>query len=300
MMIRKAKLIAKQDPLISVCITTYNSEKYIYKALYSVIHQTYSNLEIIIVDNYSTDKTLEIINSLKDPRVKVLKKRNFGSIAASRNHGIIHSTAEWIAFLDSDDYWEIDKIKKCSKYLRYDLIYHKMNIIKDHDDEPCGVINSKNLRKPVFKNLLIRGNTIATSSVLVRKDLLKKIGYMNENLLLAGTEDYNTWLKISRLTEKFKMINKKLGSYRIHSNNFSNQNRSQPPWDAIKEFQLVINPQISKLIELNYAYAVIRLKYLRDRKSVTNSELFKLLLNMKGPNKFKILFMILTKRKFLF
>jgi glycosyltransferase involved in cell wall biosynthesis len=290
----------KNEPLISVCIPTSNSANFIYKALHSVVHQSYPNLEIIIVDNYSDDNTVEIINSFKDPRVKVLNKRNYGSIAASRNCAILNARSEWIAFLDSDDYWELNKIQECSRYLQlnYEFIYHNLKIVDSSDEKTGGKIKSKTLRNPIFENLLIKGNTIATSSVLVRKDLLQKVGYMNENLLLAGTEDYNTWLKISLLTERFKRINKTLGTYRIHEKNFSIKKDMQPPWEAIKEFRSKISPQISKLIELNYAYSSVRMKYLNDRNSVTNLELFKLMIDIKGVKKFKILIMIIAKWHF--
>ena len=98
-------------PLVSVVIPTYNHANFLTRSLGSVVNQTYLNLEIIIVDNHSTDDTDLVIKSFLDHRIKTFKIHNNGVIAASRNCGISHSNGDWIAFLDSDDYWLPSKIE---------------------------------------------------------------------------------------------------------------------------------------------------------------------------------------------
>ena len=113
-------------PTVSIVIPTYNHSKFISKALDSVINQTYKNWEAIIIDNNSTDNTDKVINRYIDPRIKHLKIDNDGVIAKSRNLGINEAKAEWIAFLDSDDWWTKDKLEVCLSKIdkNIDFIYH--------------------------------------------------------------------------------------------------------------------------------------------------------------------------------
>lgn len=102
----------------SVIITNYNCEKFIYESINSVINQTFVNFELIIVDNHSTDKSLKIIKSFNDPRIKIFLISNLGVIAKSRNYGIKLAKGKWIAFLDSDDYWLSDKLQEVFECIR--------------------------------------------------------------------------------------------------------------------------------------------------------------------------------------
>ncbi|MBA7530747.1 UDP-Glc:alpha-D-GlcNAc-diphosphoundecaprenol beta-1,3-glucosyltransferase WfgD [subsurface metagenome] len=104
--------INTKQPLISVVMPTYNHGRFIGDAINSVLNQTYRNLELIIIDNFSEDNTEKIVTSYKDDRIKYLKFKNNGVIASSRNYGIKHSRGEYIAFLDSDDVWLPEKLEK--------------------------------------------------------------------------------------------------------------------------------------------------------------------------------------------
>ena len=97
---------------VSVIIPVHNSSKYIQECINSVINQTYKNLEIIVIDDKSTDNSVEIIKSIRDKRIKSIElKENVGA-ALARNKGIELSTGDYICFLDSDDYWYHKKIEK--------------------------------------------------------------------------------------------------------------------------------------------------------------------------------------------
>ena len=96
-----------QDPLISIVMPTFNQERFIGKAIQSVIEQSYETWELIVVNNFSCDSTKAVIEAFKDPRIKIIDFANNGVIAASRNLAIKKSIGTLIAFLDSDDYKEI-------------------------------------------------------------------------------------------------------------------------------------------------------------------------------------------------
>lgn len=103
--------------LVSVIIPTYNRANLIKRSAESVLNQTYSNLELIVVDDGSTDNTEEVVKSIDDNRVIYIKQSNQGACAA-RNNGIDHAKGEFIAFQDSDDVWHLDKLEKQVKCLK--------------------------------------------------------------------------------------------------------------------------------------------------------------------------------------
>ena len=184
--------------LVSVVIPTYNHASYLGRALKSVLDQTYTNWEAIVIDNHSTDNTDEVMSRFADSRIIYLKIHNNGVIAASRNAGIRAAKGEWIAFLDSDDWWTADKLQACFERITdsIDLVYHNLEIVR----ESPGLFKrkyskSRQLKEPVLKDLLLNGNAIATTSVVVRKRLLEQIGGMDESLEMIAAEDYNTWLR---------------------------------------------------------------------------------------------------------
>ncbi len=99
------------NPLVSVVIPSYNRADDLKRAVQSVITQTYQNWEIIIVDNSSTDHNVQVVESFSDNRIRLLNIQNGGVIAKSRNLGIQSAKGDWIALLDSDDWWKSSKIK---------------------------------------------------------------------------------------------------------------------------------------------------------------------------------------------
>jgi len=100
------------NPLVSVIIPAYNAENYIEKAIQSVLEQTYPNFEVIVIDDNSTDRTVDVVREFRDERIKLLvNEQNMGP-SYSRNRGIIEAKGEWIALLDSDDWWDKDRCKR--------------------------------------------------------------------------------------------------------------------------------------------------------------------------------------------
>jgi glycosyltransferase involved in cell wall biosynthesis len=213
-------------PLVSVIIPTYNHGRYLGRALQSVLDQTYTNWEAIVIDNHSTDNTDEVMASFASPHITYLKINNNGVIAVSRNSGIRAAKGDWIAFLDSDDWWTSDKLTTCinCKDGNHDLIYHDLKIVSE---KPSLFGNNKirswQVKSPVLTDLLVRGNAIATSSVVVRAQLLKSVGGMSERSELIAAEDYNAWLRIAKISNGFKYLPKELGFYQLSPQSVSAQ-----------------------------------------------------------------------------
>ncbi|WP_176555132.1 glycosyltransferase [Butyricimonas sp. Marseille-P3923] len=208
-----------EKPLFSIVIPSYNYAHYIDRCIDSVLEQCYKNWEIIIVDNYSTDNTEEVVKRYADKRIHFIKNHNNGIIAISRNKGIELAKGEWICFLDADDWWKSDKLETCLPFLDdYDFIYHNVEVKKKE-------INCDGLRRFPFRkvkgenilsDLLIKGNCICNSTVVVRKKIVDQVGKLSEDKDLIAVEDFDYWLRVALVTTRFKCVDKVLGYYWVH------------------------------------------------------------------------------------
>ena len=262
--------------LVSIIIPTYQSCNTLKIALNSVLSQTYNNYEVLIMDDGSTDGTSEMVNSFKDPRIFYNWQTNSRGPAKPRNRGIKFAKGNWIAFLDSDDVWKSDKLQICMEYAdnQVDLIYHDLQIISNKS-RIFGrkIAKTRKLKKPILLNLLLNGNLICNSSVLVRKDLIDKVGGINENRNLVAAEDYNTWLRIAKLTDQFIYLPRTLGYYFIHSDSLSNKDMSLPLNLAVEEFLGILNKEQKIKLEARIRYSSGRFHYLNFNFEKAKKEL---------------------------
>jgi glycosyltransferase involved in cell wall biosynthesis len=283
--------------LVSIIIPTYQSCNRLKIALNSVLSQTYNNYEVLIMDDGSTDGTSEMVHSFKDPRIFYNWQTNSGGPAKPRNRGIKLAKGNWVAFLDSDDIWKPDKLQICMEYTnnQVDLIYHDLEIISSIPRIfRRKIIRTRKLKKPVLIDLLLNDNLIGNSSVLVRKNLLDKVGGINENRNLVAAEDYNTWLRIARLTDQFIYLPLRLGYYFIHSDCLSNKDMSLPTMYAVEEFLVILNKQQKLKLEARIRYISGRFNYLNFNFKKAKKEL--LFVAKKGSItlKFRSLLMIIN------
>jgi GT2 family glycosyltransferase len=160
----------------------------------------------------------------------VLKIRNNGVIAASRNMGIRAANGEWIAFLDSDDWWKSNKLQSClDRHPTADVIYHDLAVVRDtHGLLQRRTNKGRQVERPALIDLLVNGNALSNSSVLVRRRLLCEIGGLDESPEMVAAEDFNAWLRIARITEKFNYVPEVLGYYREHEQAMSRKDMSGP------------------------------------------------------------------------
>jgi glycosyltransferase involved in cell wall biosynthesis len=218
-------------PKVSVILPTYNRGYCLARAIDSVVQQTYVEWELIIVDNFSTDDTDKIIFGYKDKRIRYYKVQNNGVVAVSRNAAIRKSRADVIAFLDSDDWWDPEKLINSMKEIEggVDVVYHDLVIPRN---VLCGRfrfnlrLRTRALNAPVFDDLLFRKNALINSSVVVRKDLIERAGYIPENPNLVGGEDYLTWIEIARHTDHFHRLPQPMGYAAQGADRLSSPNKS--------------------------------------------------------------------------
>ncbi len=182
------------SPLVSVVIPTYNRINLLSDAIKSVYEQTYKNIEIIVVDDGSTDATRQMVISCF-PQVRYIYQRNQG-VSVARNTGIRHAVGEFVAFLDSDDLWIPGKLEKQLNEFKKSptLKIVAGNRIKIKPEErvswPRITTNTKN----ISFLWLLAGKHLPTPSVIVRREVFSQVGYFNTNLTTG--EDWDLWLRI--------------------------------------------------------------------------------------------------------
>ena len=198
---------------VSVITASYNCAKFIEESIKSVLNQTYDNLELIIVDDCSTDNTEEIVNEYikKDSRIKFYRLNNNSGAAVARNKGLDEATGRFIAFLDSDDIWDKQKLEKQINFMQtnnYGFSFTSYRLI----DENGGLLN-KEIRVPneiTYKKLL-KNTIIGCLTVIIDKEL---IGDFKMPLVRAG-QDTATWLSILRNGNIAYGYDEVLASYRM-------------------------------------------------------------------------------------
>jgi glycosyltransferase involved in cell wall biosynthesis len=206
-------------PTITVIIPTYNHAQFLKEALTSLLAQTYTDWEALVVNNFSDDDTVAVVNAFNDSRIVLENFHNNGNIASSRNRGIELARGKYIAFLDSDDTWYPKKLAKCMVFFEndVDLICHGLRRIGDEDrDMFCGPEELA-----TFDALLYEGNCITPSATVVTKEMIEAVGCFSEEHSLVTAEDYHLWIKLLRVGCRTSFIKEILGEYRIHSGNLS-------------------------------------------------------------------------------
>lgn len=226
-----------RENFFSIILPTYNRAHKIFKALNSVINQSYQNWELIIVDNYSTDNTEELINSYNNKKFFLYKINNNGVIAKSRNLGIEKSKEDYLCFLDSDDWWEPKKLELVNKSINdgYEFIYHNHNIISTKGIIKKREFISQRFSKPIFENLILNGPSFATSSVTLSKKHFEEIGKFDESLDLIAWEDWDAWLRYSVKNDNFFHLNYVLSNIIQDDENYLNQDRQIKNLKCFKE-----------------------------------------------------------------
>jgi glycosyltransferase involved in cell wall biosynthesis len=214
----------ESTPQISVVITCYNYGQYLRNCLESVLAQTYQNIEIVVVDDGSTDDTPEIMARYRDlPRIVCIRQENGGQ-ARAKNTGIKNATGDFIAFLDADDAWEKDKIERqiaCFAKPEVGVVYCRARYIDENTDEFNYEMTGHYLqpRRGKVTEWLIFDNFVQFSSSVVRKECFDRFGTFDETLKMGI--DWDLWLRISTAYE-FDYVDDRLFYYRMgHSGQMS-------------------------------------------------------------------------------
>jgi glycosyltransferase involved in cell wall biosynthesis len=233
-------------PFFSIIVPTYNHAHFIGRCIESLLSQTYQNWEVIIVNNFSEDNTVEIVEGYNDPRIRLINNANEGIIAVSRNKGLDEAKGDWICFLDSDDWWYSNKLENALQYLpHFDMIYHNLDIYKNNVKSQ-GVAKSRQLVGDMAKDLIINGNGVVNSSVILRKSIANLVGKITTERALIAVEDYDYWIRVANKTNRFKYISKSLGGYWVGENMSYSIKQIDREKALLEKYSSELNPKEKK------------------------------------------------------
>jgi len=279
---------------VSIIIPTYNRLSKLKNAINSVLSQTYENFEIIIIDNNSTDGTEEYIYSLNNKKIKFYKINNNGNIAKSRNLGIKYSKYKYLAFLDSDDIWSKDKLRKCLISIEkknLDFFYHNMELIKKNFPWKFSALFRKLNPDKLHDDLLYNGPAFATSSFIVKKEIFNQINNFSEDRKLITWEDFDAWLRLSKVTSNFGFFKENLGRINIDgTNSLQERNKIKNICNFKKKYLINYN-NLPEWCLLSLLVSFFKLKkYTKVKKIYKSLDLEKY--NFKNKLKIRLIFAI--------
>ncbi|MDI6788821.1 MAG: glycosyltransferase, partial [Planctomycetota bacterium] len=208
----------ESKPVVSVIIPTYNSDKYLAEAIESALDQTYKNLEIIVVDDGSTDNTRELVKQYES-KIHYIYQEN-QERSAARNTGIKYSRGKYLQFLDADDIILPEKLELQVDFLEnnldYAVVYSDIRSFNDFDRTKLTPKNCKFYSGNILKELL-RDNFISVHPALIRRLCIDKVGLFQVRFNLC--EDWDFWLRVAYAGYKFYYMDKVLALYRWHGDN---------------------------------------------------------------------------------
>ncbi len=270
--------------LVSIIIPTYNCEKYIEEAVKSCINQTYKNIEILVIDDGSTDNTKEVLKEYIDSnKIKYIYQKN-SERSTARNNGLDNAKGEYIQFLDSDDILKVDKIEKSINIFEKDndifAVYTGTEYFNDNSNEIIYVLQKKIWRN-LERQLLIKGNIFPIQSLLIKKTDVRF------DLKLNIMEDYKFWIEVLK-NKKIYSLKEELSKVRVHDTNTSynsylmEENRIKVAIEYITKNQ--IKDKIIKILLLALINKNERLKNKYEKYfkvSLTEKIMISIILGMK-------------------
>lgn len=263
--------------LVSVIVPVYKVEKYIAQTINSVLNQTYPHFELLIVDDESTDRSIEICQRFDDPRIKIISQKNRG-LAGARNTGIRHAQGDYLAFLDSDDLWLPEKLAKHFRHLEsvphVGVSFSRSQFI-DGEGKALGIYQMPKLTDITSSHLLCRNPVGNGSAPVIRKEVFEAICFQDnlhgkvENFYFdehfRQSEDIECWLRIAAETSwKIEGIGEALTLYRVNGEGLSaNVLKQYESWEQMIEKHRDRSPELLAKYE-NPARA-FQLRYLARR-----------------------------------
>lgn len=239
---------------VSIICPVYNAERYLNETVASVVAQTYSQWELLLViDNKSSDRSLELGKdwASKDPRIKVIESAENRGVANNRNHGIRIANGDYIAFIDSDDLWLPEKLERQLDFMVKDQIEFSC-----HDYQQMAAdgsllpIKRQCAPRTTYKDLL-KNNVIGCLTVMIRTPLIKQFSFKEQ----TPHEDFVLWLEILRKIPEVRGLNLSLARYRVLPNSRSGD-KKRAAFDRWYLYRKILGLSLLESIYYFTCYAV--------------------------------------------
>lgn len=236
---------------VSVIIPAYNQGHFLAEAVNSVLAQTYPHVEVIVVDDGSTDDTAVVARSFTDPRVRYVYKQN-GGLSSARNEGLRHAQGQYISYLDSDDCFLPEKLAmlvgEMDAHSAVGFVAGQAIPVDEHGRH---VGKKFDTPLPTDTKQLLLGNPLHVGSVLVRRDWQEKVGFFDETL--RSYEDWDMWLRLAQAGCQMRYVPQPVSLYRFHTAQMTRDGRQMttatfavldklfgdptlpPEWQAMKD-----------------------------------------------------------------
>ncbi|WP_068711533.1 glycosyltransferase family 2 protein [Vibrio tritonius] len=226
--------------LISIITPSYNSVDFIEKTYESIRDQSYSDWEWVITDDCSTDGTFDFIRklSLSDNRVRVFQNESNSGAAVSRNNSILNAKGEYIAFIDSDDLWSNNKLKKQLDFMESNNIkfcFTSFEVVDLNGNPLSKIVDREKLSPLSYGDMLKKKATLGCSTVMLRRDNFSDISMP----LIRTGQDYGLWLKLLKTGELAYHLDIPLTRYRILPNSISRNKvkKAKRQWQIYREIE---------------------------------------------------------------
>lgn len=209
-------------PKVSVVIPTYNHAHFLGDAINSVLNQTHTRCEAIIIDDGSTDDPRSVVLRYQDPRIHFIAQENRG-LAGARNKGIDCAKGEFLAFLDADDQWEPEFVEQCLRVLAADPtlvgVYTGHHFV-DEDGNLISTEPGRNIAPEQLYQKLLEGGFFPPCTMLIRSDIVREVGKFDTRLRGMGAEDWDLWLRIAE-HYRIQSLSLPLARYRVSRGSMS-------------------------------------------------------------------------------
>jgi glycosyltransferase involved in cell wall biosynthesis len=200
------------SPLVSVILPVYNAAEFIKDSVFSILNQTYRNIELIVINDGSTDNSVEIIQSFNDKRIKIISHKSNKGIVDSINEGIEYSNGQYIARMDADDICHFNRIHLQVLYFQKN---NKTDILGTYTNQKTNILyHTKNLSSDEIKARLLFDNILCHPTIMFKKDLFFKKGIRYDKNFIHA-EDYALWLELID-SAHFSILPVSLLKYREH------------------------------------------------------------------------------------
>jgi glycosyltransferase involved in cell wall biosynthesis len=252
-------------PNVSIIIPAFNREPFISESIESALKQTFSDFEIIVIDDGSTDKTVEVAQKYSDDhRVNIMRNEKNLGIANTRNKAVRMARGKYIAMLDSDDVWiDKNKLQKQFDFLESNPNYALVGSNMVHID-----VKGEKIKEVIFpinditiRKTILRRNPFAQSTILCRKEAMENAGLYSTRFTIC--DDYDLWLKIGR-DWKFANINESMTGYRIHGNNITHKKRLKAASEVLEIVRMHKDNYPNATMGIIKAYMRLILAYARS------------------------------------
>ncbi|MBC2774689.1 glycosyltransferase [Rhizobium sp. AQ_MP] len=236
-------------PLVSVCIPSYNHEKYIGACIESILRQTVSDFEIVITDDCSNDGSVALIRSIDDPRIRLFESAVNQGPAVAANNNILNARGEYLCLLASDDLFHPKKIEKQLAYLTANpevaAAFSYMRYVdeagQELPDHPgYSWIEVDNQPREVWlRRFFEKGNLLSAPTVMIRRSVLDKVGFFDPRFL--QTQDFDLWIRVCLQSEIHvlpeRLVDYRVRDYELNTSAATPMQQSQVYWELAKNFE---------------------------------------------------------------